>query len=95
MGNVQILTVKFVPSDSQDYNTASASVTINVRAVPGDLNGDGVVNCADLAIVRASFGKTKGQPGFDPRADVNGDGVVNILDLSMVAKLVPAGTVCH
>jgi hypothetical protein len=30
-------------------------------AVPGDLNGDGIVNCADLAIIKASFGKRVGQ----------------------------------
>jgi len=60
----------------------------------GDRNGDGVVDCADLAIVKASFGKKVGQPGYDPRADVNGDGVVNILDLSAVAGQLPAGTTC-
>jgi YVTN family beta-propeller protein len=60
----------------------------------GDLNGDGIVNCADLAIVRGSFGKKTGHTGFDPRADVNKDGIVNILDLSTVAKQLPAGTAC-
>lgn len=64
------------------------------QLVIGDRNGDGVVNCADLAIVKASFGKKTGQAGFDPRADVNGDGVVNILDLAAVAKALPAGTTC-
>src|SRR5439155_2673387 len=96
-GTGQRLSVTFVPADPTNYSSASDSVLINVnnvKAVPGDLNGDGVVNCADLAIVKAAFGKIKGQPGFDPRADVNGDGVVNVLDLSAVAKLVPAGTVC-
>jgi len=96
LGKAQTLTAKFTPSDAQDYNSAMASVEINVVAavVPGDLNGDGLVNCADLAIVRAAIGKKTGQPGFDPRADVNGDGMVNVIDLSTVAKLVPAGTVC-
>jgi hypothetical protein len=61
----------------------------------GDVNGDGVVNCADLDIVKASFGKKTGQSGFDPRADVNGDGIVNILDLSTVARQLPAGTACQ
>jgi hypothetical protein len=61
----------------------------------GDRNGDGVVNCADLDIVKASFGEKTGQPGFDPRADVNGDGIVNILDLSAVARQLPAGVLCH
>jgi len=37
---------------------------------PLDLKGGRVVNCLDLAIVKASFGKKTGQPGFDPRADV-------------------------
>jgi hypothetical protein len=72
-------------------STTAAMLTVKIR---GDVNGDGMVNCADLAIVKASFGKKLGQPGFNPDADVNGDGVVNILDLSMVAKQVSAGTVC-
>jgi hypothetical protein len=77
-------------------NPGAASITYQVNApVAGDLNGDGVVNCADLDIVKASFGKSTGQAGFDPRADVNHDGVVNILDLSFVARLVPAGTSCN
>jgi hypothetical protein len=61
----------------------------------GDVNGDSRVNCTDLSIVKASFGKISSQIGFDPRADVNKDGVVNILDLSIVAKGIPSGTVCE
>jgi len=97
IGTSQTLSVNFMPTDLVDYNSASASVLINVKQktpVPGDLNGDGVVNCADLAVVKASFGKKAGQPGFDPRADVNADGIVNILDLSFVAKQLPTGTTC-
>ena len=59
-----------------------------------DVNGDGVVNCADIAIVSASFGKRAGQAGFDARADVNGDRIVNIVDLSAVSRALPAGTKC-
>lgn len=62
--------------------------------IPGDLNDDGTVNCADLTIVKASFGKKKGQAGFNPVADVNNDGIVDIRDLSYVSKQLPAGTVC-
>ncbi len=75
------------------FNASEATVGLLPR-IPGDLNGDGVVNCADLGIVKASFGKRAGQPGFDPRADVNSDGVVNILDLAFVARQLPAGTHC-
>lgn len=84
----------FTPSDQADYKSVGASVLINVKKLLGDLNEDGSVGCDDLAIVKASFGKRVGQPGFDPRADVNGDGVVNVLDLSIVARQLPAGTTC-
>jgi hypothetical protein len=70
------------------------STTALVGALPGDLDGDGEVDCDDLAIVKASFGKRSGQPGFDPRADTNHDGVVNVQDLSFVAQHLPAGTHC-
>lgn len=60
-----------------------------------DLNDDGKIDCTDLGIVKAAFGKSSGESGYDARADVNGDGVVNILDLALVAKQLPAGTVCQ
>jgi hypothetical protein len=94
-GGVQIVqTASSLPVDG----SGTGGVTIiSINGVPqtGDINGDGVVNCADLDIVKASFGKKAGQSGFDMRADVNDDGVVNILDLSYVAKQLPAGTVCR
>ena len=63
--------------------------------VPWDTNGDSTVNCADLSIVKAAFGKSSAQTGFDLSADVNGDGVVDIIDLATVARNLPAGTVCQ
>lgn len=62
--------------------------------IPGDLDGDGVVSCSDLAIIKASFGKRTGQTGFDARADVNQDGVVNVYDLGFVSRQLSAGTKC-
>jgi Dockerin type I domain len=75
------------------YSSAPGSSSTITR-MAGDRNGDGMVNCTDLDIVKASFGKSIGQAGFDPRADVNADGVVNIVDLATVAKALPAGTTC-
>ena len=51
-----------------------------VAPCPGDANGDGVVNFADLNAVLGAFGQTgSGIPG-----DVNADGVVNFADLNLV-----------
>jgi hypothetical protein len=44
---------------------------------PADLNGDGVVNGADLAILLGQWGG----PGS---ADLNGDGVVGGADLALL-----------
>lgn len=45
-----------------------------------DLNGDGIVNSADLAILQAHYG----QPGDYSAGDLNGDGTVNVFDLSIL-----------
>jgi Dockerin type I domain/Cohesin domain len=62
--------------------------------VLGDVNGDGKVNCADMAIVKADFGLRVGEAGYNSRADVNQDGVINILDLAIVARQLPPGMTC-
>lgn len=61
----------------------------------GDVNGDGVVNCADVAIVKAAFGSYEGQANYDPRADLNHDFTVNVLDLAFVAAHLPSGASCR
>ena len=46
------------------------------------MNGDGIVNAQDLAIVSSNWLATgQGIPG-----DVNGDGIVNAQDLAIVAS---------
>jgi hypothetical protein len=76
------------------FDVSDANFTLANAPVVGDVTGDGVVDCADVAVVRASLNKRTGQAGFDPRADVNSDGVVNTRDLSFVLQRVPTGTVC-
>jgi uncharacterized membrane protein YeiH len=48
--------------------------------IPGDANGDGVVDAQDFYILQRAWGTSKGQPGYDPRADFNNDGKVDAQD---------------
>jgi RHS repeat-associated protein len=50
----------------------------------GDANTDNLVDIADFGIVRASFGKSLGDTGYDGRADFNGDNTVDIVDFSLM-----------
>jgi hypothetical protein len=77
-----------------DGSHAIIQATPLSTGVAGDVNGDGVVDCADLDFVRVSLGTRYGQAGFDPQADINGDGVVDLRDLALVAQKVPQSITC-
>ena len=49
-----------------------------VAAIQGDLNGDGLVNAGDLAILLGAWGTTGGV------SDINGDGAVDAVDLALL-----------
>lgn len=70
-----------------DLTTPPASSEASPSATPKapsgnkfDLNGDGVVNSSDYAIVIKNFGKNP----KDKRADLNGDGVVDQKDVALI-----------
>jgi len=56
---------------------------------PGDANGDGVIDAADLSVLLSNFGQPAAGPGF---GDFNGDGQCNGADLSVL--LSGFGQVC-
>ncbi len=55
-------------------------VNLNFSLISGDVNGDGVIDDADLLSVLFAFGQT----GSSLREDVNGDGTVDDADLLQV-----------
>ncbi len=104
VGTVTTASSSTVPSGSVISQTPAAgtsvaagsavNLVVSSGALIGDVNGDGLVNCTDLAIIKASFGKKTGQTGFDQRADVNLDNVVDVRDLAIVSRQLPTGTRC-
>jgi hypothetical protein len=50
----------------------------------GDANNDNCDNVLDFSIVKNSFGKGVGDPGYDPRADFSGDNVVSTSDFNLL-----------
>ncbi len=52
----------------------------------GDVNDDGVIDNNDLNMVKAAFGQSSTQPGYNPAADIDRNGIINITDLSYVSK---------
>jgi hypothetical protein len=57
-----------------------------ITLVGADVDEDGVVDRADVALVIANFGLTR--PPADSARDLNGDLVVNIYDLALSAPMV-------
>lgn len=50
----------------------------------GDINGDGVIDDKDLALLSAAWLSTPTSPNWNPLADLNSDGIVNLLDLNRI-----------
>lgn len=63
--------------------------------LPGDVNGDAALGCADLSAAGGAIGKRSGQAGFLAAADMDQNGVIDIRDIAAISRLLPAGTRCN
>lgn len=63
--------------------------------LPGDVDGDALLSCADLAVASGAVGKRSGQPGFVFAADMDQNGTIDLRDIAAIARLLPAGTRCQ
>ena len=62
--------------------TATNDVTVHMRLVVGDTNGNGVVNASDVSQTKLRSGQAASSSNF--RSDVIANGTINASDLAMV-----------
>jgi len=79
-----------VPGEANTANNVLVS-QLGIRYV-GDINGDGVVNLKDEALVARALGATPTSSNWNPACDITGpvylvpDGTVSMLDLALVER---------
>ncbi|MET0321440.1 MAG: M12 family metallo-peptidase [Duganella sp.] len=73
-----------------DISHANFAITL-----AGDVNADGAVNCADLALARGALGRRSGQAGYLAGADINKDNMVDIRDIAVITRALPGDLVCQ
>ena len=54
-------------------------------AMPGDVNGDGVVDIFDCVTIALAYDSTPNDPNWSPNADITNDNLIDIFDLVIVA----------
>ena len=79
-------TVRTITVGDEDIDL-SRSRAVGAMTLPcGDLNGDGMINDSDLAVLwqAANYNKSVDDPGVNQLCDLNGDGMINDSDLAIL-----------
>src|SRR3989449_1732687 len=84
-GNYTMIAHVFPVKGQTDISNNTMTSLLQVH-IPGDINGDGVVNIIDLVAVGSHFGARRGDPNYLPAADLNNDGVIDIIDITIVGS---------
>lgn len=72
-----------ITEDQSSLSNLQSSIQTEMGLMKvGDANGDNVVNVGDFNVLKGTFGKGCGDPGYDDRAEFNGDCAVNVTDFN-------------
>jgi plastocyanin len=81
--NVQRITVTLM---NVNDGTHMGNVPVSMGVLVGDVNGNGAVSAADVALTKSQVGATVSGSNF--REDVNANGVINSVDVAQVKSTV-------
>lgn len=83
---------KIVFTDQNVIGLPSTPIAVKLGPVPpyvpGDVNGDGYINAADLSAMINAILKRENSVFIEAAADLNSDGLINAADLSAVINII-------
>lgn len=73
---------------SVDVHSAKSSALLAVAGVsiPGDLDGNNIVDIFDVITLARSYMATPDRPNWNPNADINKDGIVDLYDAMILSS---------
>ena len=82
--NTDFVTGEWYPAPEQGAVATLIVTGTAAGGVPGDINGDGLVDLTDLAILLGAFGQCEGDPNYVADADFDASGCVELADLTVL-----------
>jgi len=70
-------------TDTEDNTFTDGWVKV---VIPGNVNGDTIVDMKDITAILRAYGTTPGQPKWNSNCDVNGDGIVDMKDVTIALR---------
>jgi Dockerin type I domain len=80
---VQTLTVT-LSGVTDEFSQVLPNTPVSVNMLIGDVNGNGIVNAADIAQTKGQVGQLVTSTNF--RTDVNANGIINATDVAIVKE---------
>jgi hypothetical protein len=74
-----------VPGETDTTDNTFVDGWVKV-VVPGNVNGDEIVDTKDITTILRAYGTIPGHPNYNPNADVNCDGVVDMKDVTITLR---------